>query len=172
MAEKEISKNAVSKSPIIDEIKANAEKASSAIRGDYCGLTVAEDTELRKALREAGVKYKVYKNTFMKRAFEGTDFAKLDDALNAPSAVAFSYEDATAAARVIDKFAKAHADKITMKAGVVEGDLYAEADLKKLAAIPSREVLISKLLGSMKSPISTLARVLKQIAEKDATAAE
>ena len=94
------------KAPIVDEIKAHAEKASSAVLVDYRGLTVEQDTRLRKALREAGVVYKVYKNTYMKRAFEGTDFAQLDDTLEGPSAIAFGIDDATAPARILSQFAK------------------------------------------------------------------
>ena len=86
------------KQPIVDEIKGHVEKASSVVLVDYRGLTVEQDTKLRKELREAGVVYKVYKNTLLKRAFEGTDFSQLDVDLEGPSSVAFSYEDATAAA--------------------------------------------------------------------------
>ncbi len=153
------------KAPIVDEIKAHAEKASSAVLVDYRGLTVAEDTALRKELREAGVVYKVYKNTYLKRAFEGTDFAQLDNELEGPTAIAFGMEDATAPARIIAKYVE-KIEALTFKSGVVEGNYYDVKGIEKLSKIPSREVLISKLLGSMKSPISNIARVLKQIAEK------
>ena len=158
------------KAPIIDEIKGYVDKASAAVLVDYRGLTVEEDTRLRKALREAGVVYKVYKNTYLKRAFEGTDFAQLNGHLEGPTAIAFGLEDATAPARVIAEFAK-KAPKLEFKAGVVEGVYYDVAGLQKVATIPSREVLISKLLGSMQSPIANIARVLKQIAEKNGEAA-
>ena len=127
--------------------------------------TVAEDTEMRKQLREAGVVYKVCKNTMMKRAFEGTDFAALDEHLEGPSAIAISKDDATAPARILCKFAK-NAKALELKAGVVEGTLYDTDALNELAKIPSRDELISKLLGSLQSPITNLARVLNQIAEK------
>ena len=94
------------KQPIVDEIKANIEGAASIVLVDHRGLTVEQDTRLRKALREAGVTYKVYKNTLMKRAFEGTDFAQLDPNLEGPSAIAISKDDATAPARILAKFAK------------------------------------------------------------------
>ena len=108
------------KAPIIDEIKGYVEKASAAVLVDYRGLTVEEDTRLRKALREAGVVYKVYKNTYLTRAFEGSDFAQLNKDLEGPTAVAFGIEDATAPARIIAEFAK-KAPKLEFKAGVVEG---------------------------------------------------
>lgn len=161
------------KQPIVDEIRKNAEKASSVVVVNYCGLTVEEDTKLRKELREAGVVYKVYKNTLLKRAFEGTDFAQVDESLEGPTAVAFSYEDATAAARVIKKISK-DAKTLEFKCGVVGGKLYDAKGMELIATIPSRDELLSRLLGSMQSPIANLARVLKQIAEKqpDAPAAE
>ena len=160
------------KKPIVDEIKQYAENAASAVLVDYRGLTVEQDTVLRKNLREAGVVYKVYKNTMLHLAFEGTDFAQLDPHLEGPTAVAFGMEDATAPARIIKEFAK-DAPVLEFKGGVVEGTYYDAQGLMTIADIPSREVLISKLLGSLQSPISNLARVLKQIAEKgDGAAAE
>ncbi len=158
------------KAPIIDEIKGYVDKASAAVLVDYRGLTVEEDTRLRKALREAGVVYKVYKNTYLKRAFEGTDFAQLNGHLEGPTAIAFGIEDATAPARIIAEFAK-KAPKLEFKAGVVEGVYYDVKGIEKVALIPSREVLISKLLGSLQSPVANFARVIKQIAEKNGEAA-
>lgn len=160
------------KKPIVDEIKQYAENAASAVLVDYRGLTVEQDTVLRKNLREAGVVYKVYKNTMLHLAFDGTDFAQLDPHLEGPTAVAFGMEDATAPARIIKEFAK-DAPVLEFKGGVVEGTYYDAQGMMTIADIPSREVLISKLLGSLQSPISNLARVLKQIAEKgDGAAAE
>ena len=158
------------KAPIIDEIKGYVDKASAAVLVDYRGLTVEEDTRLRKALREAGVVYKVYKNTYLKRAFEGTVFTELNQHLEGPTAIAFGIEDATAPARVLAEFAK-KAPKLEFKGGVVEGVYYDVKGLEKVAQIPSRETLISKLLGSLQSPIANMARVLKQIAEKNGEAA-
>ncbi len=152
------------KQPIIEEISANIKDAQSVVVVDYRGLTVAEDTELRKQLREAGVTYKVYKNTLMTRAFEGTDFESLAPVLEGPSAIAISTEDATAPARVIAKFAKA-VPALEIKAGVVEGTFYDVDGMKAVASVPSREELLSKLLGSIQSPLSNFARVLNQIAE-------
>ena len=158
------------KQPIVDKIAEEIKDAQSVVLVDYRGLTVAQDTELRKQLREAGVIYKVYKNTMMKRAFEGTEFAALDDCLEGPSAIAISKDDATAPARIICDFAK-KAEALEVKAGVVEGSVYDAAGIQELSKIPSREVLLSKLLGSLQSPITNLARVLNQIAEQGGEAA-
>ena len=159
------------KQPIVQAIVDDITDAQSAVLVNYCGLTVAQDTELRKQLREAGVIYKVCKNTMMKRAFEGTDFAQLDEYLEGPSAIAISKDDATAPARIICKFAKT-AEALEVKAGVVEGTVYDAAGVSELSKIPGREELLSKLLGSLQSPITNLARVLNQIAEQDGAPAE
>ena len=111
------------KQPIVDEISAVIKDAQSVVVVDYRGLTVAEDTQLRKQLREAGVSYKVYKNTLVSRAVEGTEFESLKDSLEGPNAFAVSTEDATAPARVLAEFAK-KAPKLEIKAGVVEGTFY------------------------------------------------
>ena len=154
------------KQPIVEAIAGEIKEAQSAVLVDYRGLTVEQDTQLRKQLREAGVVYKVYKNTMMKRAFEGTAFEGLGEYLEGPSALAISTEDATAPARIICNFAK-EAKALEVKAGVVEGVVYDANAVVALSQIPSREVLLSKLLGSIQSPITNFARVLKQIAEKD-----
>ena len=156
------------KQPIVQAIVEDLTDAQSAVIVNYCGLTVAQDTELRKQLREAGVIYKV---CMMKRAFEGTDFAQLDEYLEGPNAIAISKEDATAPARIICDFAK-KAEALEVKAGVVEGSVYDAAGIQELSKIPSREVLLSKLLGSLQSPITNLARVLNQIAEQGDAPAE
>ena len=148
----------------VDEIKAMLDGAVGAVVVDYRGLTVEQDTKLRKQLREAGVSYKVYKNTLIKRAAEGTEFAALDPHLEGPTALAVSKDDATAPARILAEFAKT--------ASVVEGTYYDQAGTQVIATIPSREVLLGKLLGSIQSPITNLARVLNQIAEKNGGAAE
>lgn len=153
------------KAPIIEEIKNNFDGAQGVVLADYRGLTVAEDTDLRKQLREAGVIYKVYKNTYIKRAIAGTSFEGLNPSLEGPTSVAISKTDATAPARVISKFAKT-APKLEIKCGIVEGTFYDQNSIKTIADIPSREELLSRLLGSMKSPITNMARVLKQIADK------
>lgn len=153
------------KQPIVAEISEAVKDAASVVLVDYRGLTVEQDTVLRKQLREAGVTYKVYKNTMMVRAFEGTDFAQLGEFLEGPSAIAISKTDATAPAREIAKFAKT-APKLEIKGGVVEGTLYDAKGMASIATIPSRDELLSKLLGSLQSPITNFARVIKQVAEK------
>ncbi|HIV52288.1 MAG TPA: 50S ribosomal protein L10 [Candidatus Mediterraneibacter norwichensis] len=153
------------KQPIVEAIAEEIKDAQSVVLVDYRGLTVAQDTELRKQLREAGVVYKVYKNTMMKRAFEGTEFEGLENCLEGPSAIAVSKDDATAPARILCKFAK-DAPALELKGGVVEGTVYDVAGLAELSKIPSREELLSKLLGSIQSPITNFARVIKQIAEQ------
>ena len=157
------------KKPIVDEISASIKDAQSVVLVDYRGLTVEQDTQLRRKLREAGVTYKVYKNTFMNFAFKGTDFEGLSQYLEGPSAVAISSDDATAPARVLAEFAKT-ADKLEIKGGIVEDTYYDAKGMQVIATIPSREVLLGRLLGSMQSPIANFARVVKQIAEKQGEA--
>ena len=158
------------KTPIVQEIKDNLEGAKSVVLVDYLGLTVEQDTNLRRAIREAGIIYKVYKNTMVNLAIEGTEFADLAKDLEGPTAVAISKEDATAPARVIAKFAKT-ANKLELKSGIVEGTYYDAEGIKVIATIPSREELLSKFLGSIQSPISNFARVINQVAEKKAAEA-
>lgn len=155
------------KQPVVEEIKGYVSNAKAAVLVDYRGLTVAEDTELRKKLREAGVVYKVYKNTMLNFAFKGTDFEQLAKDLEGPTAVAFGLDDATAPARIINDCIKTM-PKLEFKSGVVEGTYYDQKGIQVIATIPSRDVLISKLLGSLQSPITNFAKVLKQIAEKTA----
>lgn len=153
------------KKPIVEEISASIKDAQSVVLVDYRGLTVEQDTNLRKQLREVGVTYKVYKNTMMNFAFKGTDFESLASYLEGPSAIAISTTDATAPARVLCKFAK-EASKLEIKGGVVEGTVYDAAGIAEIAKVPSREELLSRLLGSMQSPVANFARVMNQLAEK------
>ena len=155
------------KKPIVDQISEELNGAKAAVLVDYRGLTVEQDTELRKQLREAGIVYKVYKNTMINFAVKGTEFEELSKHLEGPTAIAISKEDATAPARILFNFSK-NAPKLELKAGVVDGTYYDEKGIQVIATIPSREELLSKLLGSMQSPITNFARVIKQIAEKDA----
>ena len=157
------------KQPLVDEIAVALDGAQGVVLVDYRGLTVEQDTKLRKQLREAGVVYKVYKNTLVKRAIAGTAFEPMSEKLEGPSAIAISTTDATAPARILAEFAKT-ADKLELKCGVVEGTYYDENGIKAIADIPSREVLLSRLLGSMQSPVANFARVIKQIAEKNEVA--
>jgi len=153
------------KKPIVDEIAETLKDAKSLVLADYRGLSAEQETALRKELREAGVVYKVYKNTYIKRAIEGTDFASVAEQLEGPTAIAVSKDDATAPARILYGFTK-KAEALELKCGVVEGQFYDSKQIVTIASIPSRDELLSKLLGSIQSPIANFARVVKQIAEK------
>ena len=154
------------KAPIVAEISELLDGAQSAVLVDYRGLTVEQDTKLRKQLREAGVTYKVYKNTMVNFAVKGTDFEGLSAHLEGPTAIAICATDATAPARILSNFAKT-AEALELKCGVVEGTYYDAAGIQTIASIPSRDELLSKFLGSIQSPITNFARVIKQIAEKN-----
>lgn len=158
-------KNRVIKEAKVAEIKEKLEKAQGIVLADYQGLTVEEDTELRKKLREAGVEYKVYKNTMVTLAAKEVGLEGVISYLEGPVSMAFSYDDATVAARVVNDFAKDH-KKLELKAGIVEKQVYGSDQIKAIAAIPSREVLIAQLLGSFKAPLSNLAYLLNAISEK------
>ena len=153
------------KALVVDEIKNKFENAKSVVVFDPRGLKVSEVTELRRALRDSGSDYKVYKNTMIRFAAKGTAFEALEPNLEGPTALAVSKEDATAPARILAEFAK-KADKLEIKGGVVEDTYYDAKGMQVIATIPSREVLLGKLLGSMQSPITNFARVIKQIAEQ------
>lgn len=152
------------KAAIIDEIKGKLENAQAVVVIDYLGTTVEQASEMRKNLREAGVDYTVYKNTLMTKAIKGTEFESLSESLKGPSALAISYDDAVAPARVIAKSIKAY-EKMQFKAGIVEGVLYDEEGLQKISTIPSRDELIAKFLGSIQSPVGKLVRTFKAIAD-------
>ena len=152
------------KQPIVAEISEGIKDAQSVVLVTYSGITVEQDTALRKELREAGVSYKVYKNTMMNFAFKDTACESLGKHLEGPNAIAISKDDATAPARILAKHAKT-VPALKLIAGVVEGEYYDEAGVQALASIPSREELLGKLLGSIQSPITNFARVLNQIAE-------
>ncbi len=155
------------KQVIVSEIKGKLDGASSVALVDYRGLTVEQDTALRRSMREAGVEYKVYKNTMVNFAIKGTEFEDLAKHLEGPTAIAISYQDATAGPRVLAGVAKTN-EKLEFKAGVVEGNYYDANGISAIGNIAPREELLGRLLGSFKSPISSFARVIKQIAEKDA----
>ena len=164
------------KQVVIDEIKEKFEKAQSVVVVDYLGLSVAEADALRKELREEGVDYTVYKNTLIRRAIDGTEFAGLaeGDTLKGSTALAFSGEDVTAGARVLSKAIK-EIKKMAFKGGVVEGTVYDKEQIEEFANIPGRDTLIARFMGSIQSPMTKLALTLKAIAEAmpaEAAAAE
>lgn len=154
------------KSLVVSEIVEKLNNSSSVVVVDYKGLTVAEVTELRKVMREAGVDYKVYKNTLVRRAAQEVGIEQFnDELLVGTNAIAFGYEDPVAPARILKKFIETH-PKMKLKMGVVEGEFYDEAKIMELANIPSREELIAKLLGSLKAPVSNFVYLVDAIAKK------
>ncbi|ABK61140.1 MULTISPECIES: 50S ribosomal protein L10 [Clostridium] len=165
------SKNRQLKEAKVQEIREKLEKAQSVVLASYQGLNVEEDTELRKQLREAGVEYKVYKNTLVTLAAKELGMDGIVEYLEGPVSLAIGYEDATAPARILNDFAKDH-KKLELKAGVVEGKVFDQAEIKELATIPPKEVLIAKLLGSLKAPMSNFVYLLNAIAEKNGSAEE
>ncbi|MFW5780282.1 MAG: 50S ribosomal protein L10 [Bacillota bacterium] len=151
----------------VAEIKEKIEKASSFILIDYKGLNVAQDTELRNAYRDNDVTYEVMKNRLLGLALKELGYDQFDEALKGPTAVAMGKEDVSAPARVAMDKAKAF-KKITMKCGIAEKKFLDEQGCKDLASIPTKEGLLSQILGLLQSPISRFARVLAAVAEKDA----
>ena len=163
-----MNKNRQLKELKVAEIKEKLEKAQSVVLASYQGLTVEEDTILRKSLREAGVEYKVYKNSLVILAAKELGMDSIEEYLEGPVSIALGYEDATAPARVLFDFAKSH-KKLELKAGIVDSVIYNKEQVEKLATIPSKEVLIAKLLGSFKAPLSNIACLLNAIKEKKET---
>ncbi|KXB66833.1 ribosomal protein L10 [Aedoeadaptatus coxii] len=148
-----------SKINLVNEIKEKIEKSQSIVFVDNKGLNVAEVTELRKNLRENGVDYKVYKNTMMKRAFSDLGIEGAEEFLAGPTAVAFGIEDAVQPAKILNDFAEDN-DRLELKAGVLDGKIVSVDEVKALAKLPSREVLVAQLLGSLNAPLQGLATVL------------
>ena len=154
-----------SKKAVVAEIKDKFERAQSAVVIDYMGINVDEANNLRKQLRDNNVDYIVYKNTLVQKAVEGTEYEEIAKVLSGPSAFAFSYEDATAPARELKKFMK-QANKMSFKAGLVEGKYFDADGIESIASLPSREELIAKFMGSISSPIQKFAFLMKAVAEK------
>lgn len=157
------------KKPIVEEISSTVKDAQAIVLVNYSGISVEDDTKLRKELREAGISYKVYKNTMMNFAFTGTPCEELCKHLEGQNAIAVSDTDATAPARIISKYAKT-IPTLELVAGVIEGNYCDQKGIEALANIPSRDELLGKLLGSIQSPITNFARVISQIAESKAEA--
>jgi large subunit ribosomal protein L10 len=153
------------KQQIVSEISDKLKNSVSTVVVDYRGLSVAEVTELRKQLREAGVEFKVYKNSMTRRAAEANGLADLNAALTGPNAIAFSTEDVVAPAKILNDFAKKH-EALELKAGVIEGNVATAEEVKALADLPSREGLLSMLLSVLQAPIRNLALVTKAVAEQ------
>jgi large subunit ribosomal protein L10 len=148
---------------IVNEISEKLKSSQSTVVVDYRGLTVTEVTELRKQLRDAGVEFKVYKNSMSRRAAEAAGLEGLNEHLTGPNAIAFSSEDVVAPAKILNDFAKKH-EALEIKAGVIEGNVATAEEVKALAELPSREGLLSMLLSVLQAPIRNLALATKAVA--------
>lgn len=149
---------------LVNEIAEKLQNSKSTIITDYRGLTVAEVTELRAKLREAGVEFKVLKNTMTRRAADQVNLSEVNEFLTGPSAIAFSYDDVVAPAKILNEFAKAH-KALELKAGIVEGKIIGQAEVTALAELPNREGLLSMLLSVLQAPMRNLAYAVSQIAD-------
>lgn len=154
------------KQDAVDVVAAKLRESVSTVVADYRGLNVAQVTELRKQLREAGVEFQVLKNTLLRRATAAADLTELDEVLTGPTAVAFSSNDAVAPAKVLNDFAKKN-DALKLKGAVVEGRVIGESEIKALAELPSREGLLSMLLSVLQAPVRNFALAVKAVADKE-----
>jgi len=154
------------KQEAVDVIAAKMRESVSTVVADYRGLNVAQVTELRKQLREAGVEFQVLKNTLLRRATAAAELSDLDEVLTGPTAVAFGTNDAVAPAKILNDFAKKN-DALKLKGGVVEGRVIGESEIKALAELPSREGLLSMLLSVLQAPVRNFALAVKAVAEKE-----
>ncbi|GAA4064883.1 MAG TPA: 50S ribosomal protein L10 [Bacilli bacterium] len=153
------------KKQVVSEIATKFRESQSTVLVDYRGLDVAEVTELRKQLREAGVEYKVYKNSMSRRAAAEVELSELDEILVGPTAIAFSQDDVVAPAKIINNFAKDHKD-LEIKGGVIEGNIVTLDQIKELADLPNYEGLLSMLLSVLQAPVRNFAYAAKAIAEQ------
>lgn len=153
------------KKQIVSEITDKFRTSKSTILVDYRGLNVAEITELRKQLREAGIDFKVYKNTLLRRATAELGMTELDEVLVGPTAVAFSEEEVVAPAKILNNFGKEH-KALEIKSGVIEGEIATLEQIKSLAELPSREGLLSMLCSVLQAPIRNFALAAKAVAEQ------
>lgn len=164
MANKEI---IAAKQQVVDEVAEKLKKAKSVVLVNHCGLTVEQDTALRVEMRKAGVEYKVIKNKILLRAFEKVGYSGFESVFEGPTAVAFSYEDAVAGAKIaVDNGAKTK--MLALKGGIIEGKAATAAEVQVLASIPAKPVLLSQLLGLLTAPMRNLAVVLSEVAKKSA----
>ncbi|HIQ60819.1 MULTISPECIES: 50S ribosomal protein L10 [Pseudoflavonifractor] len=155
------------KQAIVASLTETLQSASSGVLVDYKGITVAEDTALRAELRENGVEYSVVKNTLLRRAADNVGLGELDEVLNGTTSIAISKDDPIAPMRIVNKYAKQMGDRFNIKAGFMDGKVIPLEDIAALAELPSKDGLVAQLLGMMLAPITSLAIVLKAIAEKD-----
>ena len=157
-----MSANFEAKKQVVEEIKAKITGAKSVVLVKFSGLTVAEDTEFRREFRKKDVEYKVYKNTLVRRAFNDLGVTAFDEDLNGPTSIAFG-TDETGASKVVMDAVKKYDKKVVVKSAYVEGNRVDEAGVKALAAMPSKEELIAKMLGSIQAPITNFVGVLSAI---------
>ena len=155
------------KQAIVASLTETLQSASSGVLVDYKGITVAEDTALRAELRENGVEYSVVKNTLLRRAADNVGLGELDEVLNGTTSIAISKDDPIAPMRIVNKYAKQMGDRFNIKTGFMDGKVIPLEDIAALAELPSKDGLVAQLLGMMLAPITSLAIVLKAIAEKD-----
>ncbi|MEW4372707.1 50S ribosomal protein L10 [Paenibacillus kandeliae] len=154
------------KQEAVEVVAAKLRESVSTVVADYRGLNVAQVTELRKQLREAGVEFQVLKNTLVRRATESAELTELNEVLSGPTAIAFSKDDAVIAAKILNDFAKTN-DALELKGGVVEGRVVSADEIKALAALPSREGLLSMLLSVLQAPVRNFALAVKAVSEKE-----
>ncbi len=159
------------KKAVVSALVERLKGAQAGVIADYRGLTVAQDTELRRKLREAGVEYSIVKNTLTRFAANEVGLTDLDPILHGPTALATSATDVVAPAKVLVEFAKNN-EQLEIKAGFVDGKVIDANEVKVYASIPSKEVLISKMLGSLQAPIGSLVRTLDAVAKREDAAAE
>ncbi|PIC70448.1 50S ribosomal protein L10 [Sporosarcina sp. P16b] len=160
-----MSKILEAKQAVVSEVAEKLQSAASVVVVDYRGLTVSQVTELRKQLREAGIEFKVYKNSMVRRATVVAGLEGLNENLTGPNAIAFSTEDVVAPAKILNDFAKKN-DKLEIKAGVIEGNVASAEDVKALATLPSRDGLLSMLLSVLQAPVRNFALATKAVAEQ------
>jgi len=153
------------KQQIVEEITTKLRESAATVLADYRGLNVAQVTELRRKLREAGIEFKVLKNTLIRRATANAELTELDSVLTGPTAVAFGKDDVVAPAKILSEFAKQN-DALKIKGGVVEGRVVGFDEIKALADLPSREGLLSMLLSVLQAPVRNFALAVKAVAEK------
>ena len=158
------------KQQIVEDLKGKLSTAITGVVVDYKGISVADDTALRKELRENGVDYFVIKNTLLSRAIEGTDLEEMKSVLEGTTAVALSDTDYTAAARILCKYADAH-ENFKVKAGFLDGKLIDLETITQLAKLPTREVLLATVLSAFQAPIASFARAVQAIVDKNGEAA-
>lgn len=155
------------KKQVVNEITEKLRDAKSVVLVEYKGLSVEKATQLRNKCREAGVEYKVYKNTLMRFAFEELGYKDITSNLEGPNAIAISQNDEISAAKVTNDFAKTSNDTIVIKAGIADGKVMNADEVKALASVPPREILLGQLAGVLQGNIRNLAYMLDQISKKN-----